>query len=208
MCVYTMQSSTPLPTTSPQLSIPIEEFENKKYFKCVYINTRLREEVRILLIYIYVKRKVRIRTILGFFRANLGSELWRNNPRIARANIGSADLLRKPRIHMQSSRIAQPNLGHPRQQTHDRSRKRSSSAIRRNEATTYRARKAVRPSATKKSRMIAHAKQLAHPRQRSTFDRAVAHALRLCRQHQLRINKSIVIHAIKSADGRDLVSQS
>ena len=31
-------------------------------------------------------------------------------------------LLCKPRIRMQSSRITQPNLGHPRQQTHDRSR--------------------------------------------------------------------------------------
>ena len=37
-----MYTSPPLP---PQLSIPIEEFENKKYFKCVYINVRLREEV-------------------------------------------------------------------------------------------------------------------------------------------------------------------
>ena len=125
-------------------------------------------------------RKVRIRTILGFCCANLGSELWRNNPRIAHANIGSEDLLRKPRIHTQSSRIAQPNLGHPWQQTHDRSRKRSSSAIRRNETTTDHARKAVRPSASKKPRTIAHAKQLDHPQQRSTIDRAVAHALRLC----------------------------
>ena len=97
----------------------------------------------------YVKRKVRIWTILGFCCANLGSELWRNNPRIAHANIGSEDLLRKPQIHTQSSRIAQPNSGHPWQQTHDRLRKRSSSAIHRNEATTDRARKAVRPSAAK-----------------------------------------------------------
>ena len=123
--------------------------------------------------YNYVKRKVRIRTIPGFCYANLGSELWRNNPRIACtqtsdpriccANLGPADLLRKPRIHTQSSRIAQPNLGHPRQQTHDRSCKRSSSAIRRNEATSDRARKAVRPSAAKKPRTITHTKQLAHP---------------------------------------------
>ena len=77
-------------------------------------------------------RKVRIRTILGFCCANLGSELCAiilgsrtqtSDPRI---------LLRKPRIRTQSSRIAQPNLGHPRQQTHDRSRTQSSSAIRRN----------------------------------------------------------------------------
>ena len=45
----------------------------------------------------------------------------RYNPRITHANLGSEDLLCKPRIRMQSSRIAQPNLGHPRQQTHDRS---------------------------------------------------------------------------------------
>ena len=71
---------------------------------------------------VYVMRKVRIRTIQGFFCANLGFELCAiilgsrtqtSDPRI---------LLRKPRIRTQSSRIAQPNLGHPRQQTHDRSR--------------------------------------------------------------------------------------
>ena len=148
--------------------------------------------------YIPVKRKVRIRTILGFCCTNLGSELWRNNPRIVHANIGSEDLLRKPQIHKQSSKIVQPNLAHPRQQAHDRSHKQSSSVIRRNEATTFfflheqytdRARKAVRSSAAKKPRTIAHAKQLAHPRQLSTIDRAIAHALRLCRQRWLRINK-------------------
>ena len=77
-------------------------------------------------------RQVRIRTILGFCCANLGSELCAiilgsrtqtSDPRI---------LLRKPRIRTQSSRIAQPNPGHPRQQTHDRSRTQSSSAIRGN----------------------------------------------------------------------------
>ena len=87
--------------------------------KCVYI-------------IIYVMRKVRIRTILGFCCANLGSELCAiilgsrtqtSDPRI---------LLRKPRIRTQSSRIAQPNPGHPRQQTHNRSRTQSSSAIRGN----------------------------------------------------------------------------
>ena len=112
--------------------------------------------------------------------ANVGSELWRYNPRIAHANIGSAALLHKPRIHVQSSRIAQPNLGHPRQQTHDRLRKRSSLASRRNETATDHARKAIRLSAAKKPRTITHAKQLAHPRQRSMIDHAVAHALRLC----------------------------
>ena len=40
-----------------------------------------------------------------------------------------------PRIRTQSSRIMQPNLGHPRQQTHDRLRSQSSSAIRGNEPT-------------------------------------------------------------------------
>ena len=143
----------------------------------------------IIIIHVYVKRKVRIQTILEFCYANLGSKLWRNNPRIAHANIGSEDLLHKPRIHTQSSRIAQPNLGYPRQQTHDRSRKRSSSAIRRNEATTDRTRKAVRPFAAKKSQTIAHAKQLTHSRQRRTINRTVAHTLRLCRQRWLTINK-------------------
>ena len=49
-------------------------------------------------LYIYIRRKVRIWTILGFCCTNLGSE----------------DLLRKPWIHTQLSRIAQPNLGHLR----------------------------------------------------------------------------------------------
>ena len=52
-----------------------------------------------------------------------------NNARIAHANVGSKDLLCKPRIRTQSSRIAQPNLGHPWQQTHNRLCKQSSSAI-------------------------------------------------------------------------------
>ena len=108
--------------------------------------------------HIYVKHKVRIRTIRGFCCANLGSK----------------DLLRKPRIRTQSSRIAQPNLGHPRQQTHDQSRKQSSSAIGGNEAKIDRASKAARPSAAKKPRSIAHAKQLGHPRKR-THDRSLTH---------------------------------
>ena len=100
--------------------------------------------------YNYVKRKERIRTILGFCCANLGSERWRNNPRIVHANTGSEDLLRKPRIHTQSSRIAQPNLGHPRQQP-----------------TIDRASEAARPSAETKPQPIARAKQFDLLRQRS-----------------------------------------
>ena len=63
-----------------------------------------------------------------------------NNPTIAQANLRSEDLLRKPRIRgfccanlgsaRNHTRIAQPNLSHPRQRSHDRSRKQSSSAIR------------------------------------------------------------------------------
>ena len=56
---------------------------------------------------------VRIRTILGFLLRKARIRALRNSPRIAHANLGSEDLLRKPRIHTQSSRIAQPNLGHP-----------------------------------------------------------------------------------------------
>ena len=84
----------------------------------------------------------------------LGSRVQTSDPRICCANLGSTDLLRKPRIRTQSSRIAQPNLGHPRQQTHDRSRTQSSSAY-----------------ASTKPRSIAHAKQFGHPRQRS-YDRS------------------------------------
>ena len=90
---------------------------------------------------IYVKRKVRIRTILGFCCANLGSELWRNNPRIAHANIGST------RNHLGS-----------RNQT---------SAIRGNKTTIDRASEAARPSAETKPQLIAHAKQFDLLRQRS-----------------------------------------
>ena len=68
----------------------------------------------------YVMRKVRIRTILGFCCANLGSELC-NNPGIAHSNLGSA------RNHLGS-----------RNQT---------AAIRGNKPTIDRARKAARPSA-------------------------------------------------------------
>ena len=66
-------------------------------------------------------RKVWIRTIRGICCANLGSEICTiilgsrtqtSDPRI---------LLHIPQIRTQSSRITQPNLGHPQQQTHDRS---------------------------------------------------------------------------------------
>ena len=70
---------------------------------------------------IYVMRKVRILTIRGFCCVNLGSELLRNNPK---------DRVCKPRIRTQSSGIAQSNLGHLRQQTHDRSRMQSSFLLR------------------------------------------------------------------------------
>ena len=84
------------------------------------------------ILYIYVMHKARIRTILGFCCPNLGSELCAI---ILGSHTQTSDprmLLHKPRIRTQSSRIAQPNLGHPRQQTHDRSRTQSSSAIRGN----------------------------------------------------------------------------
>ena len=77
----------------------------------------------------------------------LGSRTQTSDPRICCANFGSTDLLRKPRIRTQSTGIAQPNLAHPRKQTHDRSRTQSSSAIRGKEVTIDRARKAARPSA-------------------------------------------------------------
>ena len=71
-------------------------------------------------------------------------------------------LLCKPRIRTQSSRIVEPNLGHPWQQTHDQSRKQSTSAIRSNEDTMGHESKAAWPSAAKMPRSIAHAKQLGH----------------------------------------------
>ena len=88
-------------------------------------------------------RKVRIRTIPGFCCANLGSELCAinaNNPRIAHANLGSEDLLRKPRIrgfYCANLGFAGNHLG-SRNQT---------SAIRGNKPTIDRARKAAPPSA-------------------------------------------------------------
>ena len=82
--------------------------------------------------YVYVMRKVRIRTILGFCCANLGSELCTIILGLRTQTSDPRILLRKPRIRTQSSRIAQPNLSYPRQQTHDRSRTQSSSAIRGN----------------------------------------------------------------------------
>ena len=96
------------------------------------------------------------------------TELLRNNPRIAHVNLGSARNLLGSSNQTSAIRVnTQPNLGHLRQQTHDRSRTQSSSAIRVNEATIDRTRKAVRSSAAKKPRSIAHAKQLGHPLQRT-----------------------------------------
>ena len=60
-------------------------------------------------IYVNNKRKVRIRIILGFCCTNLGSKLWRNNPRIAHTNIGSEDLLRKPRIRGFAAQTSNPH---------------------------------------------------------------------------------------------------
>ena len=94
------------------------------------------------ILYIYVMRKARIRTILGFCCPNLGSELYAiilgshtqtSDPRICCANLGSAR--NHLGSHNQTSAIrvnTQPNLGHPHQQTHDRSHTQSSSAIRGN----------------------------------------------------------------------------
>ena len=154
----------------------------------------------ILSTYIYVKCKVQIRTILGFAVQTsdpsfgviiLGLRTQTSDPRICCANLGSPDLLCKPRIHTQSSRIAQPNLGHPWQQTHDRLRKRSSSAIHRNEAITDRTCKVVRPSAAK-SHERSHSKA-AHPSTATKHNRSRsrAHTLRLCRQRWLTIVGSL-----------------
>ena len=93
-----------------------------------------------LIAHIYVMRKVRIRTIRGFCCANLGSELLRNNPRIAHVNLGSEDLLRKPLIRG----FCCANLGSARNLLGSRSQ---TSAIRGKEATIDRACKATRPSA-------------------------------------------------------------
>ena len=79
---------------------------------------------------IYVMCKVRIRTIRRFCCANLRSELLRNNPSIAHANLGSARNI----------------LGSPNQ----------TSAIRSNKPTIDHARRAARPSASTKPQSIAH----------------------------------------------------
>ena len=68
---------------------------------------------------INVMHKVWIRTIRGFCCANLGSELCTI---ILGSRTQTSDWMRRPWIRTQSSKIPQPNLGHPRQQTHDRSR--------------------------------------------------------------------------------------
>ena len=118
-----------------------------------------------------------------------------SDPRICCANLRSVDLLRKPQIHTQSSRIAQPNPGHPWQQTHDRLRKRSSSTIHRNEATTDRARKAIQPSAAK-SHERSHSKA-AHP---ST---ATKHSRTRSRAHTPALQATMVNHrGFVATDGR------
>ena len=63
-----------------------------------------------ILIYIYVMRKVRIRTIRGFCCANLGSELLSNNPRIAHANHESARNLLGSRNQTSAIRGNKPTI--------------------------------------------------------------------------------------------------
>ena len=108
---------------------------------------------------IYVKRKVRIRTILGFCCANLGSELWRNNPRIALANIGSEDLLRKPQIRGFAAQTSNPwiccaNLKSTRNHLGSRNQ---TPATRGNKPTIDCASEAARPSTETKPQPIARA---------------------------------------------------
>ena len=117
---------------------------------------------------IYVKRKARIRTILGFCCANLGSDLWRNTPRIAHANIGRIrgfaaqtsnphaiiqDRATKPRPSAATNpqSITQTEqLGHPQKRSHNRSQPQSSSTFCGKEATNDHTRKAARPSVATK----------------------------------------------------------
>ena len=172
--------------------------------------------------------KPRIRTqSSGIAQPNLGHLRQQTHDR---SRTQSSFLLRKPRIHTQSSGIAQPNLGHPRQQTHDRSRTQSSSAIRVNGAAIDRTRKAVRPSAAKKPRSIAHEKQLGHPRQRN-HDRSHAQSSSAIRGKEATIDRArkaarpsaatnprcrgwpscfacAIDHGLVAADGRGLVARS
>ena len=96
---------------------------------------------------IYVKRKVRIRTILGFCCANLGSELCAIILRIAQANIGSEDLLCKPQI----CGFCCAGLGFTRNHLGSRNQ---ISAIRGNKPTIDSARKAARPSVAANPRWL------------------------------------------------------
>ena len=80
----------------------------------------------------------------------LGLRMQTSDPRICCANLRSVDLLRKPQIHTQSSRIAQPNPGYPWQQT-----------------TIDCASEAARPSTETKPQPIARTKQFDLLRQRS-----------------------------------------
>ena len=95
---------------------------NIKFIRCIcYAQSTDSDHPRILL------RKPRIRAL-------------RNNPRIAHANLGSEDLLRKPRIRG----FCCTNLGSARNHLGSRNQ---TSAIRGNKPTIDRARKAARPSA-------------------------------------------------------------
>ena len=91
-------------------------------------------------------------------------------------------ILCKPWICTQSSRIAQPNLGHLRQQPHNRSRKQSSSAICGNEVTidhTSTSNAAQQP--TGKETTIDNSRKAARPFMAAN-PRSIMHALQLCRQ--------------------------
>ena len=123
-------------------------------------------------------RKVRIRTILGFGCTNLGSELLRNNPRIAHVNLGSEDLLRKPLIRGFAAQTSDPHAifwdraakPRPSVATNPQSIAHAKQLFAAQTSVPHaifwdRATK-PRPSAAKKPRSIAHAKQLGHPRQR------------------------------------------
>ena len=118
---------------------------------------------------IYVKRKLRIRTILGFCCANLGSVLCAiilglrmqtSDVRICCANLGSADF------------SAQASLGSTRNHLGSRN---LISAIHGNKPTIDCAHKAARLSVATNSRSIVLAKQLRHPRQR-TLDQLRTHS--------------------------------
>ena len=115
-------------------------------------------------LYIYVKRKVWIQTILGFCCTNL--ESTRNH--LGSCNQTSAIRGNKPTIDRASEAAWPFAETKPQLIVHAQ----SSSTFCGKEATNDRTRKAAHPS-----------------QQRSTIDRAVAHAIRLWRQRWLTINK-------------------